>query len=57
MGRYKGASFKEYIHEYLACYSGVILEEMKISFVFVNIAAGKNIYVLVEVKNTMMVTD
>ena len=40
MVRWKVASFKEYIHGYLACYSGGMSKDMKISFGFVNIAAG-----------------
>ena len=32
-------------------------KDMKISFGFVNIVAGANRYVIVDVKNTMMVTD
>ena len=57
MGRWKGAPFKEYIHEDLVCYSGGMPKYMKISFEFVNIAAGSNRYVLVYVTNTMVVTD
>ena len=57
MGKWKGASSKEYVHKYLACYSGGMSKDMKISFGFVNIVAGANRYVIVDVKNTMMVTD
>ena len=57
MGRCKGASFKEYIHKYLACYSGGMSKDMKISFGFVNISAGENRDVLVDAKNNMMVTE
>ena len=41
----------------MACYSGGMIRDMKISFGFVNIAAGSNRDVLVNVKNTTMVTD
>ena len=50
MGRWKGASFKEYIHEDLACYSGGMLRDTRRSFGFVNIAAGANKDILVDVK-------
>ena len=56
MGRWKGSSFKEYMHEDLACYSGWILKDMKRSFCFVNIAAGAKRDVLVDVTNTMIAT-
>ena len=57
MGRWEGASFKEYIHNDLACYSGGMSKDMKRSFGFVKISAGENMDVLVYVTNTMMVTD
>ena len=57
MVRLKGASFKEYIHEYLACYSGGMSKDMKRLFGFWNIASGENRDDLVDVTNTMMVTD
>ena len=57
MGRWKGASFKEYIHEDLACYSKGMSKDMKRTFGFVNIAAGANHEIMVDVTNTMMVTD
>ena len=57
MGRRKGASFKEYTHEDLACYSGGISRDMKILFGFVNIGSVANMDVLVDVNNTMMVKD
>ena len=57
MGRWKGAPFKEYIHEDLVCYSGGMPKDMKVSFGFVNILEGANMYVIVDVKNNMMVTD
>ena len=57
MGRWKGVSFKEYIHEDLACYSMGMSKDTKRLFGFVNIAAGANKDVMVDVTNTMMVTD
>ena len=57
MRRWKGSSLKQYIHEVLACYSGGMLKDMKISFEFVNIAAGENRDVLVDMTNTMRVTN
>ena len=57
MGRCKVASFKEYMHKDLACYSGWMLKDMKRSLGFVKIAAGAKMDVLVDVKNTMIVTD
>ena len=57
MGRWKGASFKEYIHEDFACYSGGMSKDMKRSFGFFNIASGANRDVIVDVTNYMMVTD
>ena len=53
----KGASLKEYIHEDLVCYSGGMSRDMRRLFSFVSIAAGANKDILVNVKNTMMVTD
>ena len=57
MGRWKGASFKEYIQEDLACYSGGMPRDMKISFGFMNISAGSKRDVIVDVTNNMTVTD
>ncbi len=37
MGRWKGATFKEYIMEELACYSAGMSSKMKQNFKFVNI--------------------
>jgi hypothetical protein len=37
MGRWKGATFKEYIREELACYSTGMSSNMKQSFKFVNV--------------------
>ena len=56
MGRWKGASFKEYINEDLTCYSMAMLKDMKRSFGFVNIASEATKDVLVDVTNTTMVT-
>ncbi len=38
MGRWKGATFKEYIREELACYSVGMSSKMKQNFKFVNIS-------------------
>ena len=57
MGRWKGALFKEYIHEDLECYSGGMSKAMKISFGFVKISAEANMDVLLYVTNTIMVTN
>ena len=57
MGRWKGALFKEYIHEDLACDSEGMSKDTKRSFGFVNIEAGANRDVLVYVTNNMMITD
>ena len=40
MGRWKGATFKEYIREELACFSEGMSKSMKRKFGFVNIAGG-----------------
>ena len=40
MGRWKGATFKEYIREELACYSTGMSSRMKQNFKFVNIAGN-----------------
>ncbi len=40
MGRWRGATFKEYIREELACYSAGMSTNMKRSFKFVNIAGN-----------------
>jgi hypothetical protein len=40
MGRWRGATFKEYIHEQLACFSSGMSKSMKQSFHFVNIAGN-----------------
>jgi hypothetical protein len=40
MGRWKGATFKEYIREELACFSTGMLKEMKRKFNFVSIAGS-----------------
>ena len=56
MGRWKGSSYKEHIHEDLACYSGGMSRDTRRSFGFVIIASGANKDILVDVTNTMMVT-
>ena len=40
MGRWKGATFKEYIREELVCFSKVMSTSMKRKFGFVTIAGG-----------------
>jgi hypothetical protein len=40
MGGWKGATFKEYIHEELACYSAGMTTNMKRNFKFVNISGN-----------------
>jgi hypothetical protein len=37
MGRWRGATFKEYIREQLACYSEGMTKKMKRNFKFVNV--------------------
>jgi hypothetical protein len=41
MGRWRGATFKEYIREELACYARGVLQDMKQKFDFVNIAGNE----------------
>ena len=53
MGRWRGATFKEYIHEELACYSEGMSANMKRKFGFVNVAAGA----FVDITDTLVVTD
>jgi hypothetical protein len=40
MGRWKGATFKEYIREELACYSAGMSSNMKRNFKFVNVSGN-----------------
>jgi hypothetical protein len=40
MGRWKGATFKEYIREELACYLEGMTKNMKRNFKFVNISGN-----------------
>jgi hypothetical protein len=40
MGRWKGATFKEYIREELACYLAGMSSSMKCRFKFVNISGN-----------------
>ena len=40
MGRWRGATFKEYIREELACFSTGMSTQMKQNFKFVNIAGN-----------------
>ncbi len=53
MGRWQGATFKEYIWEELACFSTRMLRSMSRTFNFVNIARG----VYHNVTNAVVVTD
>ena len=52
MGRWRGATFKEYIREELACYSKGMTRSMRRKFGFVNVAAGN----LVDITDTTVVT-
>ena len=40
MGRWRSATFKEYIREELSCYSAGMSSKMKLKFAFVNISGG-----------------
>ena len=40
MGRWHGATFKEYIREELACYAHNMSQDMKRKFNFINIAGN-----------------
>jgi hypothetical protein len=40
MGRWKGATFKEYIREELHCFSEGMTKSMKCNFKFVNVSGG-----------------
>jgi hypothetical protein len=40
MGRWRGATFKEYIREELACFSEGMSQSMKTTFDFINIAGN-----------------
>ena len=48
MGRWRGATFKEYVREELACYSKGMSVKMSRKFGFVNIAAGSAVDVTAE---------
>ena len=50
MGRWRGATFKEYIREQLACYSHGMSKSMKKRFNFVNVEGG----VWTDVTNTVV---
>ncbi len=45
MGRWKGATFKEYIREELACYSAGMSTNMKCDFKFVNVSDNAYHYI------------
>jgi hypothetical protein len=53
MGRWKGATFKEYIREELHCFSEGMSKKMKTHFRFVNIAGG----VYHDVTDSVIATD
>ena len=57
MGRWRGATFKEYIREQLSNFSEEMSQKMKHKFNFVNVCAGANSDVVVDVMGTMVVTD
>ena len=56
MGRWKGATFKEYIREELATYSQGMPRDMRKTFKFVNVAAGPQSE-LVDITNTVVAMD
>ena len=56
MGRWRGATFKEYIREQLASYSEGMSKNMKRKFNFVNVAAGA-FSDIVDVTSSVLVTD
>jgi hypothetical protein len=47
MGRWRGATFKEYVREELACFSKGMSTKMKHNFHFVNVA-GNSMYDITE---------
>ena len=53
MGRWRGATFKEYIREEMHSYSIGMSTKMKHKFSFVNIAAGA----FVDITDTVVVMD
>ena len=57
MGRWRGATFKEYIREQLACYSKGMSTAMKKCHGFVNIAGGTTTNVPTDVTNTVFTMD
>ena len=57
MGRWRGATFKEYIREQLACYSKGMSTAMKKCHGFVNIAGGTTTDVPTDVTNTVFTMD
>ena len=56
MGRWRGATFKEYIREELASYSAGMSTSMKQKFNFVNVAAGAY-HIVVDVTVAVVVTE
>jgi hypothetical protein len=57
MGRWRGATFKEYIREQLACYSKGMSTSMKKCHGFVNIAGGANSDVPIDISDTVLTMD
>ena len=57
MGRWRGETFKEYIREQLSNFSEGMTRKMKQKFNFVNVCAGANTDVPVDITSTMVVTD
>ena len=57
MGRWRGATFKEYIREQLACYSKGMSTSMKKVHGFVNIAGGADTDVPVDITDTVMTME
>ena len=53
MGRWRGATFKEYIREELSCYSQGMTRSMRRKFGFVNVAAGS----VVDITDAMVVSQ
>ena len=53
MGWWRGATFKEYIHEELACFSEGMSTKMKQNFHFVNVAGNS----MSDITDTVIATD
>ena len=57
MGQWRGATFKEYIREQLSNFLEGMSRKMKHKLNFVNVCAGANSDVVVDVTGTMVMTD